>query len=363
MELYISPKQYVTGYDNILELGKYLKQYGENVLFLIDNNLLDKFGDKINDIKKEYQLNIDFDIFTGECSYDEIERVKENIINKKINIVVGFGGGKIIDTAKGASFLAKIPVATVPTIAATCAAWSSHSAVYTSNGISYEYFSIYKNPELLFIDKKIILEAPIRYIKSGILDTLAKWIETDAYTNQIKNRDITLETAIFLAKKSYDDIFKYGKKAIEDIKKGEYTDIVDKIVEHIFLTAGLVGGIGGAACRAVASHAVNNGFTVLTSRYKNSLHGEVVAFGNIVQLILDNKDEDEIKKLIKLYKEIEAPCGLEELGYGNLTEDELEKIVNKSLYKGDTIWNLPYVVSYDMLYNSIKKADLLCKSI
>ena len=46
MELYISPKQYVTGYDNILELGKYLKQYGENVLFLIDNNLLDKFGDK-----------------------------------------------------------------------------------------------------------------------------------------------------------------------------------------------------------------------------------------------------------------------------------------------------------------------------
>lgn len=357
MNLYISPGQYISGYDNILEIGKYIKKFGKNILFLTDEKMINFLKEKITIINKENEFDIKYELFNGECCYDEIERLKNILIDQNIDAIAGFGGGKIMDTAKAASYFANKPVICIPTIAATCAAWASHSAIYTIDGISYEYLNIGKNAELVFVDKKIIIEAPIRYIISGILDTLAKWIETDAYTNNIKNRNVELEIAIFLAKKSYEEIIMYSTKALEDIKNKEYTKEVDMVIEHIFLTAGLIGGIGGAACRAVAAHAVNNGFTVLTKRYKNMLHGEVVSFGNIVQLVLDNKDEKEIKKLIKFYNDIGAPKGLKGIGCEDISDEELERVINKSLYKEDTMWNLPYKVDFEMIKNAIKKAD------
>ncbi len=265
-----------------------------------------------------------------------------------------------MDTAKAVSFFMNKPVLCVPTIAATCAAWASHSAIYTIDGISYEYMDIKKNAEMVFVDKKIIFEAPVRYIRSGILDTLAKWIETRAYTKDIEEKPVQLEIAIFLAKQAYQDIFKYGKKVINDIKNKKYTKEVDLMIDHIILTAGLVGGIGGAACRAVAAHAINNGFTVLPDRYQKMLHGEVVGFGNIVQMVLDNEREEDILELLKLYKELKAPIGLSDLGFGDISEKEMERVINKSLYKEDTMWNLPYKVDFEKVKIAIAKAEGLC---
>jgi glycerol dehydrogenase len=222
---------------------------------------------------------------------------------------------------------------------------------------------INKNAELVFVDKKIIAEAPTRYIVSGMVDTLAKWVETRAYTKNIKEKNVQLEIAIFLAKKAYDDILRYGKQVLEDLEQNRYTKEVELVIDHIILTAGLVGGIGGAACRAVAAHAINNGFTVLPSKYKKMLHGEVVGFGNIVQMVLDNEKEEEILELLKLYKNIGAPIGLEDLGFGDISEKEMERVVNKSLYKEDTMWNLPYKVDFDKVKTAIEQAEELCKRI
>ena len=95
----------------------------------------------------------------------------------------------------------------------------------------------------------------------GWWDTLAKWIETKSFIGGVKNKNTALESAVFFAKKCYDEILDLGEEAIKDIKAGNYTDRVDKMLEHNIFTAGLVGGIGGEACRAVAAHAMNNGLT------------------------------------------------------------------------------------------------------
>lgn len=355
--LNIAPENYVAGFDNISEIGKSIKKHCKKIALVLDKNIEQIIDEGIKSIAAE-SVEMMKVYFNGECCFEEIDRIRDIIIENNCDGAAGFGGGKLLDAVKAAGYKASVKIITVPTVAATCAAWSSHSAVYTQQGIAYEYFAIHKNPDLMFVDKKILLESPIRYTISGIADTLAKWIETDAYTKNIADKNTELEIAIYLAKKAYTETLTYGEKALEDIKNGSFSKEVDIIFNHILFTAGLVGGIGGAACRAVAAHAVNNGFTVLTQKYGKSLHGEAVAFGNIVQMLLDKTDSEKIRELVIFYKKIGIPYNFETLGYGKLSESELTSVINKALYKGDTIWNLAYKVDFDMLYDAVKRADL-----
>ncbi len=357
LELFISPSKYISGYDNLGELGSEVFKLGKKSLVLVDKKT-DILAKKGIDSLEENNIKVEKIYFEGECSFDEIKRLTNIAIEKNVDNIVGFGGGKLIDTVKAVGYDADIKIITVPTVAATCAAWSSHSAVYTPDGISETYYAIYKNPDLLFFDKKLNGEAPVRYTIAGMVDTLAKWIETRAFTSGIKEKNTELEIAIYLAKKCYEEILEYGQQAIEDMKNKKYSEAVDKILEHNILTAGLVGGIGGEACRAVAAHAINNGLTVIPRLYFGNLHGETVGFGNLVQLILDGHKEEAVK-IAKFYKAIGAPVKLEDLGFGNLDSVTLDKIVQKAMYKGDTMWNLPYEFNFDIIKNTILEANSL----
>lgn len=358
LELLISPGKYVSGFDNLNKLGTEVEKLGKKPMLLLDPKIEKLVEEGITSIEKLCKIEKIY--FNGECSFEEVERIVNLIKEKKCDILVGFGGGKVMDTTKAAGYDSEVKIVTVPTVAATCAAWSSHSAMYTPNGIAETYYPIYKNPDLLFMDKKINSEAPVRYIVSGMVDTLAKWIETKAYTGPIENKNTELEIAIYLAQKCYKEVLEYGIKAVNDVKNGVYSKEVDIILEHNMLTAGLVGGIGGEACRAVAAHAINNGLTVLPEICNKNLHGEVVGFGNLVQLILDG-EKDEAKKIAEFFREIGAPASLEDLGFVNLTEEKMEKIINKAMYKGDTMWNLPYEISFDRIKKAILEANNLLK--
>ena len=71
---------------------------------------LDKFKDKkvymIAD-KRSYDTfdnvnNFKIEIFNGECSLKEIERL--SLLVKDYDVVIGFGGGKILDVAKALAY-------------------------------------------------------------------------------------------------------------------------------------------------------------------------------------------------------------------------------------------------------------------
>ena len=55
--------------------------------------------------------------FGGECSLAEIERVKHAARQQQARVIVGAGGGKVLDTARAAAADLDLPVVNCPTVA------------------------------------------------------------------------------------------------------------------------------------------------------------------------------------------------------------------------------------------------------
>jgi glycerol dehydrogenase len=87
------------------------------------------------------------------------------------------GWGKSLDTSKAVGVETRVPVVTVPTIAATCAAVTPLTVRYHDDGHFRDLFPLNQAPAVVIIDTEIIAAAPLRWLAAGLGDTLAKWYE------------------------------------------------------------------------------------------------------------------------------------------------------------------------------------------
>lgn len=357
-EKLISPQKVIYGFDILKDIGKTVKSVADKVVIVNDEAIYSVIKSGIDSIEKE-EVEFERFSFNRECTYKEINLVVKKIEEIGAQAVIGIGGGKTSDTVKAAGNIAGITVITVPTIASNCASWASHSAIYNSEGRAVEYLPAKSNPNIIYIDEKIIFEAPVRYFKAGIADTLAKWVETKTYLENFKRDTLDLETefAVYLAEKSYKELLEISSKAVNDVENGILSENVRRSIKHIIVTAGLIGGIGGNACCAVAAHSINNGLTVIPEKYKGTLHGESVGFGNIVQLVLNKESDGKINELVNFYQESGIKVSLADIGYKDITEEELRLIAEKTTLSHETIWNMRNKIDINEVKEAILKAN------
>ncbi|HDU2444155.1 TPA: iron-containing alcohol dehydrogenase, partial [Klebsiella pneumoniae] len=113
-------------------------------------------------------------LFTGHCSERDVAGLVQASGDDRA-VVIGVGGGALLDSAKVLARRLGVPLVAIPTIAATCAAWTPLSVWYSDAGQALN-FEIFDDANfLVLVEPRIILNAPAEYLLAGIGDTLAKW--------------------------------------------------------------------------------------------------------------------------------------------------------------------------------------------
>lgn len=354
----ISPGKYIQGRGEIKNIKERVKNLGSSFFVVISESGYKRFGDSVKESFSNSD-NIYFAKFNGECSKQEIERLRKEFKEKGSDVVIGIGGGKILDTSKAISYYEKVPVVIVPTVASTDAPTSALSVVYTEEGEFDEYLVLPKNPDLVLVDLDVIVNAPARLLISGMGDALATMFEARA---AVKSNAKTLaggyatDAAVALAKLCYDTLLKEGLKAKLAVENKVVTKSVEKVVEANTLLSGLGFESGGLA----AAHAIHNGFTAIKETH-SMYHGEKVAFGTIAQLVLENAPLEEIEEVIEFCNEVGLPTTLAELNIKKVSKDKLMEVAKLSCAEGETIHNMPFEVTPEDVYGAILTADALGK--
>ncbi len=293
------------------------------------------------------QLDYTVAYYTPDCSEASLKSLHKAAKEHKADVIIGVGGGKALDTAKLLAHQLQLPVVTIPTSAATCAAWTALSNVYSNEGAFLYDVALRRCPDLLVLDYDLIQTAPQHTLVAGIGDALAKWYEASVSSGH--SEQTLIIAAVQQARVLRDILFQKSATAIKQPGSEAWREVVDATV----LLAGVIGGLGGAQCRTVAAHAVHNGLTHISKG--SSIHGEKVAYGILVQLRLEEMIQGNQlamtarQQLLKFYAEIGLPQKLNDLGLGNITLAQLQTAAEIALAPNSDIHRLPFKVSLEQL--------------
>lgn len=175
-----SPGKYIQGAGAIKRLGEYLKPLAERWLIIGDKFVLGFAEEQLRTSLGGAGLVAEIAPFGGECSQNEINRLRDIASSAQCHAVLGIGGGKTLDTAKALAHYMHLPVVVAPTIASTDAPCSALSVIYTDDGEFESYLMLPHNPNMVVVDTQIVAGAPARLLAAGIGDALATWFEARA---------------------------------------------------------------------------------------------------------------------------------------------------------------------------------------
>lgn len=353
----ISPSKYVQGADELCNLGEYVAAFGSKALLVASADDEGRVRQQLDEAVVRNAFGLISAGFNLECSWNEIKRIKAAADESGADVIIGLGGGKSLDTAKAVAHLANKPVIIVPTIASTDAPCSALAVIYTEHGEFEEYFFFRNNPNLVLVDTAIIAKAPVRFLVAGMGDALSTWIEARACAKSFaKNASHGHSTmaANAIAKLCYETLFEDSLKAKAACEAGVVTMALENIIEANILLSGL----GFESSGLAACHSIHNGLTVLEETHK-FFHGEKVAFGVIVQLVLENAPQEELDRTIKYCQSVGLPTCLADLGVTEVTAEKVMKVAIGATAEGETIHNMPFPVTADMVCAAILAADKL----
>jgi glycerol dehydrogenase len=361
MKVTVGPAQYIRRKGLLEEAGTYIKNFGKTAALIGGHTSRELIEVSVRQSLTEHGILLKQSLwYGGESSQMNIDNLVDELTDANIDILIATGGGKAIDTVKVVAYRLNKPLVVIPTIAATCAAATPIAILYSDDGefIGIERKS--KAPDLVLVDSNIIMNAPVRFLIAGIGDTLAKWYETRTSVKKATPTALN-QTAIAIACQVHKTLLQIGKEAVTAVNTQKVTRELEDVIDTIILVSGSVSGYGGDDCRTAGAHAIYSGLTIFPEVH-HTYHGEIVAFGILAQLCMENTSEDELKALISYYQEIGLPYTLQQMGITHLTDLQWKKLGEITVTIEDMA-NMPFEVTPEMVIIAVRKADEIGNSM
>ena len=350
-----SPGRYIQGSGELYNLFQIGEHLGKKFFVIISEGRKKELGGIIEESLSHGKCEMDVEIFQGECSMTEINRLTEIAKGKDTEVVVGIGGGKALDTAKAVAHFSNARLIIVPTTAAQDAPCLALSVVYRDDGTLEKYLEYPFSPDVVLVDSEICAKAPVRLFASGMGDGLSTFFESRAcYASVTKNGYgySASQNSLMQAKLCYDVIMRDGKAAYLAVKEGLLTNAVENVIEaNVYLS-----GIGAEGCGDAGAHGIHNALLILPE-IRPFYHGEKVAFGILVQMVLENAPLTEIEEILRFYREVGLPSTLAQLNLEEVSSERMMEVAEYALK--DSLQNEPFELTPKDVYNAIFAADQL----
>lgn len=330
--------RYIQYYGALNEIGAEASSLGHKAYILGDETTLakvmKKIGIKLQQAGMDYVVKA-FDEPAVDASFNQIA---QDVRESGAEVIIGVGGGKTIDIAKGASDLTGVKIITVPTSAATCASYAVLYVAYNENGSVNGSRFMHHEVSAVIVDLEIVQDdCPPRYFASGIADAMAKNPEimfTMIRLGTANNRANT-DAATVVAKYTYDNYLEKAQKAYQAFVNKEHCDLVEDIICCNIMLTGLVSNLSTGGKQLALAH---NFYDAVCCMYKDVrrryLHGELVGLGIPLQLGVNGVSSGEIQDIRDFLKGIGVPVTLSEIGISG-DEATLEQLTDYILNATD----------------------------
>ncbi|MCH5461776.1 glycerol dehydrogenase [Lactobacillus sp. LC28-10] len=360
---FASPSTFIQGKGLLKDAAKYIKVYGDHGILLTDDIVWKLIGETFYTDLVSAGLNIEHVAFNGESSPEEIDRVKEIGSKTDAAFIISLGGGKTNDTTKAVGDQLKIPVVIVPTLASNDSPCTRLSVIYSETGEFMKYMFYDKNPDLVLVDSSVIANAPVKFLIDGMADALSTNVEAQTVA---RAREVTLlplqtqqtSAGLALAEKCEELLFKYGKQAVDAAND----HVVTPALEHIVEANILLSGVGAESSGLAAAHSFQNGLTALTGDVHKMSHGQKVAFGTLLNLVLEGADDATLERYLKFELKFGLPTTLADLHLADASDADLMKVAELTTQTGETINNMGFKVTPQDVFEGIKAVDLFSKA-
>lgn len=295
------PREIHTGAGIIESTGKICRdlRFSGKVLVVSGPSTLKVGGEKAI----ESLQNEGFDVETlivHKASEDYVEMIRDKAGD--VSLILGVGGGKIIDSAKLASTRNGIQFLSVPTAASHDGIASPRASIKSEKGsVSLEA----QAPVGVIADTEIISKAPFKLLAAGCGDIVSNYTAVLDWklSNRLLNEyfsDSASALSLMTAKMTLE--------SAEAIKEGHIESAA--MVVKALISSGMAISIAETSRPASGSeHKFSHALDILAP--KPALHGEQCGVGTIMMMYLHGKDWKYIRDTLKTIK---APTTAYEMG-------------------------------------------------
>jgi len=332
--------RYIQEEGAIARLGEELVRLGCKKPFIIGGKTaLSLTEETLKKSLEEQGILAQFYLYTEFCNPEVCEEIVSSFHFLDRDVVVGVGGGNVMDAAKLCAAMKGLPVVNIPTSSATCAAYTPLSVMYNGRGQTIGTRHHLTEVNVILADMDILCRQPVRLLVAGVYDSLAKLIELRQRMagKAPEEIDIGLLSSYDLSRFLYDQLLLNLPDAVRDVSEGKNTKAV---YDTVYLTIALTGVISGLARgsnqTAIAHKVYETTRTLFPEDAHGALHGELVAIGLLTQLAY-NGEEEKAEEFRARMKEYGMPVRLADVGIeptdGTL-DDYYEKIASSSAMNG-----------------------------
>lgn len=272
--------------------GRYLPEIiGRKTLIVSEKFLIDTFSDKIAELQKDFNGAEVYQM--GNADYDEAVSIAKKVSIEDIQIIIGFGGGRVLDCAKYAAFVSKAVYICLPTTLSNDSLASPFSVLGTE-GTNRKTLPC-KIPTAIIVDTDMIISAPVSQTLSGVGDTLSKHSALFDWELAMKAGGKCVDDfAYAISRMSFDSVYHCDDK---DIKSKTFI----RILSRSLVMGGLAMEIAGSSRPCSGSeHLFAHAIEEYYPEIKIS-HGLAVALGSIAACTFQGRDDTKLIRVCKEY--------------------------------------------------------------